>query len=90
MRPIRAYLFDKKISMDAKGILSEILLMPRSEGFLLESLYPLSVDSEEVIQAAVRELEETGYIARSQQHGRNGKTLYFVQEKSYQLLLGKL
>ena len=62
---------DKRISLKAKGLLSEMLSLPESWDYTLAGLASINKESVDAIRTAVWELEKAGYIVRRQ--GRDGK-----------------
>lgn len=78
------YLRDTNLSLKAKGLLAQMLLLA-SNGFHLstEYLLQLNPNGEWTIRSALRELETAGYIVRYQQRDASGQFLsteYIVYE----------
>lgn len=78
------YLRDTNLSLKAKGLLAQMLLLA-SNGFHLstEYLLQLNPNGEWTIRSALRELETAGYIVRYQQRDASGRFLsteYIVYE----------
>lgn len=78
------YLRDTNLSLKAKGLLAQMLLLA-SNGFHLstEHLVQLNPNGKAAVRSALRELENAGYITRYQQRDASGRFLsteYIVYE----------
>jgi len=67
------HLNDKRISLKAKGLLSQMLSLPDTWDFTLRGLAHINKESLDAIRTAVLELEQNGYITRQQLRGEGGK-----------------
>lgn len=67
------HLNDKRISLKAKGLLSQMLSLPDTWDFTLRGLAHINKESLDAIRTAVLELEQNGYIARRQLRSEGGK-----------------
>lgn len=56
------YLFDRSLSLKAKGLLAILLYLPENESPTQELLMDLSSDGRVAIKSAIRELKEKGYL----------------------------
>lgn len=77
------HLRDRSLSLKAKGLLSLILSLPDGWDYTLKGLARLSADGLDATRAAVRCLEQCGYISRRQlydKQGRFAKNEYTVYE----------
>ena len=59
------HLRNKDLSLKAKGLLSQMLSLPEDWDFTLKGLSLINREQIDAIRAAVRELEQAGYIVRS-------------------------
>ena len=66
------HLKNRKLSLKAKGMLSQILSFPDNWEFSLRGLATLSTDGLESTRSAISELEKAGYIIRKQSRRENG------------------
>lgn len=66
------HLKNRKLSLKAKGMLSQILSFPDNWEFSLRGLATLSTDGLESTRSAISELEKVGYIIRKQSRRENG------------------
>ena len=64
---------DKRISLKAKGLLSEMLSLPESWVYTLAGLASINKESVDAIRTAIWELEKAGYIIRRQGRDEKGK-----------------
>ena len=55
------------MSLKAKGLLSQMLSLPEDWDFTLKGLSLINREQIDAIRAAVRELEQAGYIVRSRE-----------------------
>lgn len=83
------HLKDKRLSLKAKGLLSQMLSLPEDWDYTLAGLSFINRESKDAIRSAVNELENAGYIRRRQTTDANGKfsgNEYIIYERP---LLGK-
>ena len=66
------YLRDNSLSFKAKGLLTLMLSLPEDWDYTIAGLAQFTVDGRVSIANTIRELEERGYIRRSQTRGENG------------------
>lgn len=81
----RRHLSDVNLSLKAKGLLTQMLLLAQCEFFQLstEYLVQLNPNGKSAVHSALRELENAGYITRYQQRDASGRFLsteYIVYE----------
>ena len=67
------HLRDKRLSLKAKGLLSQMLSLPEDWDYTLSGLARINAEGKDAIRAAVVELEKTGYIQRRQRTDNAGK-----------------
>lgn len=67
------HLRNEKLSLKAKGLLSQMLSLPEKWNYTLAGLCAINPESKDAIRAALRELEEQGYVVRHQTTDANGK-----------------
>lgn len=67
------HLRDKRLSLKAKGLLSQMLSLPEDWDYTLSGLAYINLESKDAIRSAVNELESAGYIQRHQTVKANGK-----------------
>ena len=67
------HLRNKDLSLKAKGLLSQMLSLPESWDFTLKGLSLINREQIDAIRAAVRELEQAGYIVRSRERDSQGR-----------------
>ena len=67
------HLRDKRLSLKAKGLLSQMLSLPEDWDYTLIGLCYINRESKDAIRTAIRELEEAGYIRRRQTIDSGGK-----------------
>lgn len=67
------HLKDKRLSLKAKGLLSQMLSLPDDWDYTLSGLSFINRESKDAIRTAVHELEEAGYIRRRQTTDESGK-----------------
>ena len=65
------HLRDKRLSLKAKGLLSQMLSLPEDWDYTLSGL--ARINAEDAIRAAVVELEQARYIQRRQRIDKAGK-----------------
>lgn len=67
------HLRNENLSLKAKGLLSQMLSLPEKWNYTLAGLCAINPESKDAIRAALRELEEQGYVVRRQTTDANGK-----------------
>lgn len=72
-----SYLRDKELSLKAKGLLTQILSLPEDWNVSIARLAGMNADGQAAMKAAIKELEERGYLSRRQI--RNGTKLSSVE-----------
>ena len=81
------HLRDKRLTLKAKGLLSQMLSLPEDWDYTLTGLSLINRESKDAIRTAVNELEQAGYIERRQttdEHGKFGGNEYVIHEKPVQ------
>lgn len=73
------HLKNRNLSLDAKGLLSQLLAMPEGWGQTLDSLTRFNREPITKIQSVMTELEAAGYLTRGVQSGTE-KTEFVVHE----------
>lgn len=73
------HLRDKKLTLKAKGLLSQMLSLPEDWDYTLRGLSHINRESIDAIRTAVLELEQAGYIRRERARDAKGK----VREMQY-------
>lgn len=79
-----SHLKDRSISLKAKGLLSLILSLPDGWVYTIKGLATLSSDGLDSTRAALKNLEDHGYVVRRQlydKRGRFAKCEYTVYER---------
>ena len=66
------HLRDTKLSLKAKGLLSQMLSLPDEWDYTLSGLAQINREGKDAIRTAVQELEQAGYINRRQTHDSAG------------------
>lgn len=66
------HLRDKRLSLKAKGLLSQFLSLPENWDYNLTGLTLINKESKSAIATALNELEGTGYLTRQQTQGEGG------------------
>jgi len=61
------HLRNKDLSLKAKGLLSQMLSLPEDWDYTLKGLSLINREQIDAIRAAIRELEQAGYIVRSRE-----------------------
>ena len=77
---------EKDMSLKAKGLLSLMLSLPEDWDYSVDGLVKLSKDGKDSVISAIAELEQFGYLVRSQAKGQDGKFAgydYDVYEQPY-------
>ena len=67
------HLRNKDLSLKAKGLLSQMLSLPEDWDYTLKGLSLINREQIDAIRAAVRELEQAGYIVRSRERDSQGR-----------------
>lgn len=67
------HLRDRRLSLKAKGLLSQMLSLPEDWDYTLGGLAQINREKIDAIRAAVRELEVSGYIVRSRERDAKGR-----------------
>ena len=67
------HLRDKRLSLKAKGLLSQMLSLPDDWDYTLSGLAYINRESKDAIRSAVNELERAGYVQRHQTTNTSGK-----------------
>lgn len=67
------HLRNEKLSLKAKGLLSQMLSLPDKWNYTLSGLCAINPESKDAIRSALRELEEQGYVIRRQTTDASGK-----------------
>ena len=67
------HLRDKRLSLKAKGLLSQMLSLPDDWDYTLSGLAYINRESKDAIRSAVNELERAGYVQRHQTTNASGK-----------------
>ena len=78
------HLRDKRLSLKAKGLLSQMLSLPEDGDYTLTGLAKIYQEGKDAIRAAVVELERAGYIYRCQTVDKAGKfssNEYIIRER---------
>ena len=80
------HLRNHALSLKAKGLLSQMLLLPDDWDYTLQGLAQINKESIDAIREAVRELERAGYIKRSRERDERGclrGTVYTIYEQPH-------
>ena len=78
------HLRDKSLSLKAKGLLSQMLSLPEDWDYTLAGLARINCEGRDAIRAAVKELEDAGYVTRSRIRNEKGHLLgteYVIREQ---------
>ena len=67
------HLRDRRLSLKAKGLLSQMLSLPEDWDYTLGGMAQINREKIDAIRAAVRELEAAGYIVRSRERDAKGR-----------------
>lgn len=76
----RSHLRDKELSLKAKGLMSLMLSLPEDWDYSVKGLATLSKDGRESIIGAIKELEEHGYLVRTQIKNSSGRFVGYDYE----------
>ena len=63
---------DRRLTLKAKGLLSQMLSLPDSWDYTIAGLVFLNRESKNAIQSALKELEENGYLVRTKRQDEKG------------------
>ena len=77
------HLRDKRLSLKAKGLLSQILSLPEDWDYTMTGLSVINRERKDAIRTAIYELEQAGYIERHQttdEFGRFSSNEYVIHE----------
>lgn len=78
------HLRDSRISLSAKGLLSQMLSLPENWDYTLSGLRAINKEGKDAIRSSLRESEQAGYLRRSQTkaapNGRFNKNEYVIYE----------
>ena len=80
------HLRDKRLSLKAKGLLSQMLSLPEDWDYTLAGLCYINRESKDAIRTAIHELEQVGYIHRRQTTDSGGKfagNVYTIYERPH-------
>lgn len=77
------HFMDKRLSLKAKGLLSQMLSLPENWDFTVAGLVYLNKESKSAVQSTLRELEECGYLVRMRTKNDKGQFdyIYDIYEK---------
>lgn len=64
---------DKRLSYKAKGLLSLMLSLPEEWDYSVQGLMKLSRDGKDSVMAGINELEDYGYLIRTQEKDESGR-----------------
>ena len=67
------HLRNKDLSLKAVGLMSKMLSLPPGWDYSLKGLATLNTDGIDGVRSAMRELEEHGYVVRTQLRDENGR-----------------
>ena len=67
------HLRNKELTLKAKGLLSQMLSLPENWDYTLAGLSHIKREKIDAIREVVKELEQVGYIVRSQTRGEKGR-----------------
>lgn len=67
------HLRDTRLSLKSVGLLSKMLSLPPEWDYTIRGLSNICKEGRDAIRAAIEELEEAGYVRRSQKHAENGR-----------------
>ena len=72
----KEYLFDKELSLKAKGLLTIIYSLTEDWKYNMKGLQKISNTTEKTLRKLIDELITAGYIARFKTHGKKGHFNY--------------
>lgn len=67
---------DQRLSLKAKGLLSQMLSLPEDWDFTVAGLVCINKESKSAIQSTLKELEEAGYLVRTRTKNKKGQFDY--------------
>lgn len=67
---------DKRLSLKAKGLLSQMLSLPEEWDYTVNGLVAINKESKTAIQSTLKELEECGYLVRTRLRDDSGHFSY--------------
>lgn len=67
------HLRDKRLSLKAKGLLSQILSLPENWDYTLQGLAYINREQIDAIRQVVYELERAGYVVRTRERDDRGR-----------------
>lgn len=85
------HLKDRRLSLKAKGLLSQMLSLPEDWDYTLTGLTRINRESKDAIRTALQELEKCGYLHRRQTtdaSGRFSSNEYIIRETPTDLPVG--
>ena len=66
------HLRDMRLSLKARGLLSQILSLPEKWDMTISGLSKINRECSDTIASIIKELEATGYITRYRERRKNG------------------
>ncbi|MCD3207123.1 DnaD domain protein [Clostridium botulinum C] len=69
----KSFVYDNKLSLKAKGLMSYFLSRPNHWEFYVEEIKKHTIDKDRAISSAINELIKFGYIEREQKRNSNGR-----------------
>jgi hypothetical protein len=78
------HLKDKRLTLKAKGLMSQILSLPPEWNYTIEGLAKINLEKVDAISTAINELIKAGYIIRSRERNERGHllgTVYTIHEE---------
>lgn len=70
------HLRDRRLTLKAKGLLSVMLSLPDNWDYSVEGIVAICTESKTAVQSTLKELENTGYLNRSQIQDAHGRFDY--------------
>jgi hypothetical protein len=67
-----AHFKDKRLSLKAKGLLSQMLSLPEDWDYTVAGLVSINKEAKSAIQSTLRELEAAGYLVRTRTQDKKG------------------
>lgn len=67
---------DKRLSLKAKGLLSEMLSLPEGWDYTVRGLVSINRESKTAVQTTLKELEDCGYLVRTRTQNDRGQFDY--------------
>lgn len=71
----KSYLYDKRLSLKAKGLLVVATNMPSDHKFSVREMISISKEGKEAIYKALDELKRCGYLVIDEIRGKDGRML---------------